>query len=308
MNEATTRRLAFAKYLYNIGVQQSTAPELMAAASVLTFHDATEFYLQIASEYLNAGGSQPAFLEYWEILARKLPSELAQKEGMRRLNKARVALKHSGTLPSRLDVEAFRVTATEFFQENTPLIFDIEFDTISLLAFVSPAEARVRLEEAETHYGAGTFVEAIDKAAVAFEVILDDYLSRKRSPGRSAFQFGESLTFSGFDLSGLRREDERAARLIEKLVRSIESMRQALRVIGVGVDYRRYSRYRLFAPAIARTMDGKYHVQRMGWAGDPDIGKAEARYCLDFVVDAAIRILDFDYDVPDPWGRRAPAA
>jgi len=307
MNESTVRRLAFAKYLYQVGVVQSSAPELMAAASVLTFHDAAEFFLQIASEHLNSGASHPNFLEYWQILGKKLHREVAHKEGMRRLNKARVALKHSGTLPSRLDVESFRTTITLFLEENTRLIFGVPFADISLLAFVEPSSARGRLEEAERLLQAGELESACDQAAVAFEIILDDYIGRKELVGRSPFAFGESLSFSSFDLQALRANDGGAARVVEKLVKSVEEMQQAMRVVALGIDYRRYARFKMFAPIVIPTIDGTYHISRWAHEGAQLIGNAETRFVIDFVIEAALRILDFDFDVYDPWRERAPA-
>lgn len=101
LHYSTLQRLSFAKYLYTLAIEQSRLPEIQAAASVLTFHDSIEFFLQIASEHLNAGKGQPSFLDYWDILSPKITGAgLPQKESMRRLNKARVSLKHSGTFPS----------------------------------------------------------------------------------------------------------------------------------------------------------------------------------------------------------------
>jgi len=133
------RRLAFIKYLYQVAVEQSQRLEPLCSTSILTFHDAIELFLQLASEYLDVGKGRPSFMEYWEILAStsKLPEGvLIQKESMRRLNKARVALNHHGILPSKLGIEAFRASVTNFFEENTPLIFDIKFSEISLIELV----------------------------------------------------------------------------------------------------------------------------------------------------------------------------
>lgn len=58
---------------------------------------------------------------------------------MKRLNKARVQLKHYGTSPSKLDIEAFRATVTNFFDENTPKIFGIDFSSVSLVDLVTYA-------------------------------------------------------------------------------------------------------------------------------------------------------------------------
>ncbi|MCD6344223.1 MAG: hypothetical protein J7M17_01270, partial [Anaerolineae bacterium] len=149
LDTITVRRLAFIKYIYQLGLQQSGMLEPLHGVALLTFHDAAELFLQVASEYLNAGAKQANFMDYWELLSKKLPTELGHKEAMRRLNKARVALKHHGTLPSKLDVEAFRATITNFFTDNTPLVFGFPFTAISLTDFVQPAEARDNLKEAE---------------------------------------------------------------------------------------------------------------------------------------------------------------
>jgi len=122
LDHTVVKRLAFTKYLYQTAVAQSRAPSPLSCASLLTMHDAVELFLQLASEHLNAGSGHPGFMDYWDILNKKLdPNELEQKESMRRLNKARVALKHHGTFPSDLDIEAFRASVTAFFKGFIPL-------------------------------------------------------------------------------------------------------------------------------------------------------------------------------------------
>src|ERR1043165_1201358 len=111
-----TRRLAFAKYLHNLGVVQSKLPSPIGAAAILMFHDAVEFFLQIASEHLNVGKPQLNFIDYWDLLSSHLPEPLSHKEAMRRMNKSRVALKHHGTTPSTEDIRAFRESTSEFFE------------------------------------------------------------------------------------------------------------------------------------------------------------------------------------------------
>jgi hypothetical protein len=100
------RRLAFARYLYNLGADQSRQPEPLASVALLTFHDAAEMFLQIIAEHYDVTAKRPDFLEYWSLLKTKnidLPSGLA----MKRLNTARVSLKHAGILPTHTDVKAF---------------------------------------------------------------------------------------------------------------------------------------------------------------------------------------------------------
>jgi len=114
------------KYMYNIGLQQSHGPEPLCSIALLSFHDSAELFLHLSSEYLNSGGNDLSFMKYFDFINQKLPDgkEIAQKESMRRLNKARVSLKHNGTLPAKIELDAFRSTISFFFfEENCRLIF-----------------------------------------------------------------------------------------------------------------------------------------------------------------------------------------
>lgn len=71
---------------------------------------------------------------------------------MRRLNRARVALKHHGTMPSKLDIEAFRGSTTNFFEDNTGIVFGIRFTDISLVDLVQCKDAKNNLKEGGKYY------------------------------------------------------------------------------------------------------------------------------------------------------------
>lgn len=148
------RRLAFAKYLHGVGIDQANKAEPLSSTSILTFHDAIELYFQIASEHLDiyVDPRKNTFLmNYFDLLKPKLPEsvEVFKRASVKRLNSARIALKHHGTLPSKFDIESFRVAVSEFFTDNTPIIFGIEFSQISLVEFVNPERVRTHLKEAE---------------------------------------------------------------------------------------------------------------------------------------------------------------
>jgi hypothetical protein len=294
------RRLTFAKYLYSLGVQQSRAAEPLAAVAILMFHDAAELFLQLASEYLDADtgkGRSPTFMEYWKTLETKLPQgkQVSQLESMKRLNNARVAFKHHGTLPSKLDIEAFRATTTAFFEDNTPLIFGESFSIISLCDVVRPDAARNRLKIAETALEKKNLNEALSNAAIAFREMLEDYENRKRD------RFGNSQFFFGQDLGYRVRsdgDDEGMRRFAEAARQSIEEMQEAIKLLAIGIDYRQYSRFCLHIPQVNRTAAGDYKVgQRHSAHNSIRTTEEDARFCIDFVIYSALRLLEFDYDV-----------
>ena len=69
---------------------------------------------------------------------------------MERLNMARVSFKHHGNMPSSSDIEKFRVNVTDFFEENTPVIFGIEFSKISMTNLIQNMRVKTLLDES-TH-------------------------------------------------------------------------------------------------------------------------------------------------------------
>lgn len=80
-------------------------------------------------------------MEYWTIIndSQKKSSnkELTQIISMERLNNARVQLKHYGNSPSKSVItDDYRVSTQNFFEENTKIIFGLNFSDISLFDII----------------------------------------------------------------------------------------------------------------------------------------------------------------------------
>jgi len=292
------RRLALVRYLYNSAVRQSRQPEPLGLTSILMFHDSIELFLQLGSEQLNVSKQGLGFMDYWSLLEPKLGRELAEKGSLLRLNKARVDFKHYGILPSRLEIESFRASATSFFEANTPLIFGVEFRSASLLELVQCKEARKSLEEADVMISEGKIEDSLDKIAVAFNQLVDDYEDRKRTQfGRSPFFFGESLAFLGTSFRQFRDLEEMA----DKISNTIQDIQDALKLLSLGLDYRRYAKFRLLTPRVVKIHGSilangdPYNVMRLHREMAPSL--EDCRFCYDFVVESALRLQEFDFDV-----------
>jgi len=305
LDQTTVTRLAFIKYLYQTGVSQSHAPSPLSCASLLTMHDAVELFLQLSSEHLNAGTGHPGFMDYWDILNPRLaPKELEQKESMRRLNKARVALKHHGTFPSDLDIESFRASTTNFFQDNTPLVFGVALDDISLIEFVNPESSRQKLKDAQGQIQSGDTLAALDNIALAFIEMIADYEDRKRNQYHmSPFYFGQSMTFlssfhMGFKTGSLSSPERKLGDFIDKVKESIEAMQSAIKMLALGIDYRKYSRFKMLTPHLTRVMSGEWIINRR-FKEDQKPPQEDARFCIDFVIESALALAEFDYSVND---------
>ncbi|EAU53723.1 hypothetical protein SPV1_06274 [Mariprofundus ferrooxydans PV-1] len=267
--------------------------------SLLSFHDAIELFLQLGSEYLGANASNANFLDYWEIISKKLSeTELQQKESMRRLNKSRVMLKHHGTLPSKIDIESFRASATSFFEDNTPLVFGIPFSTISLIELVASAEAKHHLKLAETHIEEKRYKEALEQVALSFDVIIRDYENSKSAPFYSSpFEFGHDLTFLDHDFPITDKEEfEGLRRYMKVLTDTLGDMQSAMKIFALGIDYRRYGRFKYYVPQVNRAAAGNYQIV---WTQrQRSFSFEEVQFCFDFVIQSALLLSEFDYDAP----------
>lgn len=307
LDHHVVRRLAFIRYLFQTAMSQSRAPAPLKCASILTMHDAAELWLQLASEKLGVGASQPGFMEYWDLLEPKLaPAGLTQKESMRRLNKARVALKHHGTFPSDLDIEGFRATTVSFFHENTPVVFAVSLEDISLIEFVNPEAARTLLKDAQAAVSGGEILGALDKVALAYAEMIRDYEDRKRSRfAASPFYFGRDLTsHSAYHLGlqggrGRSSEERKFAEFVDRVKESIEAMQGAIKVLALGIDYRKYSKFKQLTPHVVRGLSGDWGVfqGRIETDGEPDA--EDVQFCVDFVIESALALTEFDYSLGD---------
>lgn len=298
------RRLAFIRFLFNLAIEQSKKPEPLSASSLLAFHDAIELFLQLASEHLNVGKREVDFLEYWDLLSLKLaPKGLTQKESMRRLNKARVALKHHGTLPSKLDIDDFRVNATNFLKENTPIVFGIQLHDVSLIELVQYEKARDYLKEAEKSLKEDEREDALDNVACAFEELIRDYESTKMGEfGRSPFFFVRDMTFLnsfhlGLDglVAGPRFDEHGMREFVDKVRESLQSLQGAVKILSLGIDYRRYVKFKLLTPHVSLDEHREWAINRetRGAKGIPT--EEDVQFCIEFVIESAISLQELDF-------------
>jgi hypothetical protein len=67
-----------------------------------------------------------------------------------------------------------------------------------------------------------------------------------------------------------------------------------MRVMAVGLDYRRYARFAMMVPDVPRFMDG--HREVHPWPGLV-LSDDDYRFCQEFVITAAIRLSEVDFDL-----------
>lgn len=292
MDAVVMKRLAFIKYLYNNGVHQSKQPPPLSSASILSFHDAAELFLHLALQHLDASKNVKDFMSYWEPINNKLsPKTITQKEPMRRLNNARIQLKHYGTDPSALDIEDFKTRVMQFFNENTLTVFDITFDSISLIDLVQDQDVKDMLHNAQKLMGKNDFPECLKEIGRGFGMLVNNYERQKVDKfGLSPFFFGQDLTFESsfiMDIQGKMGD------FVDKVSESITSIQDAIKVLSLGFDYRKYSQFKRIIPII-QIINGTVHVVL---SSDYAFTKEDCMFCFEFVIECALKLQEFDFKV-----------
>lgn len=289
--EIIIKRLALIKHLYKMGIEQSKQIESIASFSILSFHDSIEMFLKLLSEHKNIKSEKFNFLDYWS----NIPS-LTLMESMRNLNARRVNIKHKGLLPSKADIEISRVNTTDFFEQNTFSHFNIQWSNISLLSLIQYENVRERLEKAQKSLNDNKIEDCIELTAIAFDELINTYEKSKSSYfGNSPFYFGKDLTFlSSFHL-GIK-DDRKMSQFVDRVKDSLEGIQKAVKILSFGIDYKKYSKFKILTPIIQRTISGDYVAQVWGrkkWT------KENCQYCIDFVLDSSLKLQEFEFDIDE---------
>lgn len=291
LNQIILNRLSFIKYLYQDAVEKSKKPSPKDSASILTFHDAIELFLQLSVEFLNANPKTDIkFIAYWDIINQKLSgNQLLHKAPMIRLNKARVNLKHHGQLINKSDIEAFRVNSKNFFEDNTPIVFGIDFSEISLIDLIENDEVKQILKDTQDFFKNRQYKEALERLAIAFYVLISDYEKSKTRYGKSPFLIGES---SRFILTPDLTSDYR------EIAKSLKEIQEIIKMLCLDIDCRKYAKFRLLTPIIFR---GKeiYDKYSTFWVSvkERKFNEEQVEFCFDFIIESALKLQEFDFDI-----------
>lgn len=308
--EIIVRRLALIKHLYQMGVDQSKRFDPASAFSLLMLHDSIEMFLKLLAEKNNIDSNNISFMEFWT----KFPT-LTLKESLRNLNSRRVNVKHKGLLPSKSDIEISRINTTDFFEQNTLSQFGVEFKDISLTSLVSFENTNRSLQDAQNELNKGNYKESIGNSALAFAYLLEEYEASKTTvlegslfkvKGNNSFARATSIN------SAVKDNNRDLKKLLEYLKDQIEGLQTELKIVGLGIDYKKYIRFKALAPEIIWVL-GQGQGSLMPLVGGErrfrKFNLENAQYCIDFVIDCSLSLQEFDFELSEiiegDWGKPA---
>jgi hypothetical protein len=282
------RRLAFVRYLYGLGVEQSHRPEPLASVALLTFHDASEMFLQIIAEHHQVVAKRPEFMAYWGLL-KETGVELSSYQQMQRLNTARVTLKHSGVLPGHTEIEGFRSSVSGFLWDNATSALGIVFDQVSLTLMIASVDVRSSLERAQAELASGDLKAALGDATIAFIRCMREHEVRPRV-AREHGSTGYSLHSASREFHSLFQRmqiGQDSGRLTSAINHLVDVFSEAIMVVGYNLNFESYLTFKTHAPVVHQFASGRVEVEWM--RAYPTDADAVSR-CINFVIDTAIRL------------------
>ena len=296
MDELTTKRLAVIKQLYLHGIEQSYEVEPMNGFSILSFHDSVEMFMKLCAEKRGIKiGRDVNFGDYFSILP-----DLQYNATMTNLNSKRVSLKHYGAIPSKLDIEISRANVTDFFEHNTPIFFDVQFNEISLVSLIKYNSVKDYMNRALSDLSLNQYKDSITNSQIAFKELMWCYEMENTLHFESIL--GKSWNFSSqssFHMKmGLGSDFDS---FIDNVSESIPLLEERLNIIGLGIDYLRYRKFKLLSPYIEMWADEKgddrYSVFIDEGRDRRICSQKNARFCFDFVIESALKLQRFNVDI-----------
>jgi hypothetical protein len=164
-----------------------------------------------------------------------------------------------------------------------------------LISLVQCEDARNNLEKAANLLEKIDRKGAIEKIARAFSEIIFDYEDRKKTTFRpSPFFIGENLASESVALNQI--DSQAIWEILSSIMNSVGSMQNAFKIMALGIDFRRYTKFSLLTPLVIKTEKIETIFENKDYTSEPP-SIEDCRFCLDFVVETAIILQEFDYTI-----------
>lgn len=154
LSQSTIKRLMLSRYfLHMAGQHAKSANDLSVFAAVNMLQDSVEYFLNAASEHLNAKISgRTEFAQYLDAIDKKLEERaqttgqpwqaLPHRQRLLQINKVRITAKHDGIKPDQEEVRSGLLVVQLFLEEAANQIFSVNFSTVSLVDLLNDGELK----------------------------------------------------------------------------------------------------------------------------------------------------------------------
>ena len=307
-NQDILKRLAYIRFLYKTGVDQSKQPEVIAYTSILVIHDAIDWFMILAclqsqiteAEKLSRivaknpkqkGKSYIYLMDYFTIL----PS-LRHETGVNYINNLRNNLKHNFILPSQIGIKECVNIGKDFFEENTKIIFSLNFNEISIIDLIDFATIRDLLGKAIDYQNKAEIENCISEISKAYYELWQidiDFIREKKQ-----FSYIDIYSKPYLQIENLENKPE--LQILKAYIdssitvnnKNFQELNDSMKIFALGIDYRKYLKLKSFMPTtLTKDRDGNYQVTK---ARDVEnISNGDLTFAIDFIIDCTLKLQKF---------------
>ena len=184
-----------------------------------------------------------------------------------------------------MEIQGFVTTATEFFLENTPKVFGVEFDRVSMVDLVTFETVRDLLKQSENALAEGELYTALVRCSAGYSELHRAYRAARWG------QFGSPLDLPRPSL--MTSDESELASDVESFASEVESafdqLDDTLEALIIGVDVERLVNYRRVWPRVRRIGDEYEDNETLRGLRRP-VPAEFIRESLDFVVECALML------------------
>lgn len=296
--EDRMRRLAFAKYLIEMGSINADNVLPYSATALLNFHDALEFLFDLI---LDDNGIYPKpgqefyFMTMFNkcngVLKKKGLDESSFGASLNKLKNKRVDIKHKGSFPSPQDIDEAKYTAMNLFKDFCFKLYGLNYEDINLIDLLDDSrtkECLLGIDYEDNH------VNIVADLALAFELLLKDFEESKRSPfGFSPYQFlkKDQLSSSNLGIADIKP----IKNYVDRTNENLKSLNENMKILALGIDYNKYVQFKFLIPANIYWIFGSDEPQI--YVGDFEpLTKKKIEFCKNFIIETALKLQQFDFN------------
>lgn len=291
MDLETVRRISLARHLFELArssLRSSNDLHLFASANLM--QDAVEAFLIAVGDKTGAQIDQTTkFDKYFVLINERIaPKELPFKTKLLRLNRIRIDSKHYGIQPARDECVRMETTVSEFFEETSTSVLDVNFWTLSTIDLLNDGEVKDLLFEAKAQREAGELVECMTTCrkaiflSVEFPYSIHQYLEADSNP--FFFDFSHAPSYA----RNKSYIDKNVGNPTDYIVRDHDRIDQEL--LTLGVDTTAFWNIWRLTPEVYRKADKEWAIKHDFSKLADDVVKNKVDYVFSTTVDIVLAI------------------
>ena len=283
--EDRMRRLAFAKYLIEMGSINADNVLPFSATALMNFHDALEFLFGLI---LDDNGIYPRKGEEFSF--------------MNMFNKCNKLLKKKGyekpSLGASLNkLNEAKYTTINLFNDFCLKFYQLNYEDIDLIDILDDSRTKdclLNIKDCTENN------DIIYNFALAFEYLLKDFESSKTiSGGRSPYALTKERQVDASEIS--LDNYGPISNYIDVTNDNIAELEKNLKIFAFGINYNKYAHFKFLIPVNVHWA-GNHYEPNLEFIYKPlKLNSGHIEFCKNFIIESALKLQQFDFEIPDDF-------